>query len=403
MAKILFTWELGAGAGHCVNLAPLAAALVARGHDVWIAARNLVMVRQVFGPLEVNYLPAPYLSEQPPNPIRQTVSLAHILHNSGFGDDATLEVLCKAWHNILEAVAPDVMVCEHSPMALLASRYRNMRRAVLGSGFVVPPAASPWPDLRYWIPLAGQSHDLRNADDVILRRVNAQLVRDGIQPLERLADLYADAEASFLLTFRELDHYPNRGDAQYIGAWFPDGGVDPTWPARDGPRLFAYLKPPAPGWRLAELLALLRETGLPTLLYVPGTDPTWRQKFETPRLRFASEPVNILKAASQCDLAILNGTAGSMTAMLLAGVPQLNIPFYLEQIVGSRRVADLGAGLVANPRRPEQIAARLMLLLRSDRYRQCAKAFSQKYADFNPQQAIHQTVEMIQSLITSGI
>ncbi|HJQ80663.1 MAG TPA: nucleotide disphospho-sugar-binding domain-containing protein, partial [Lacipirellulaceae bacterium] len=280
--------------------------------------------------------------------------------------------------------------------------YRNMRRAVLGSGFVVPPEISPWPDLRYWIPTSARSNDLRKAEDVLLRRVNEQLARDNVHPLERLADLYASADATFLLTFRELDHYPNRGDAQYLGSWFPEGGAEPEWPSGDRPRLFAYLKPPAPGWRLAELLAFLRETGLSTLVYVPGVDSAWRQKFETPRLRFAGGPVNIHKAAKECDVAIFNGTAGSMTAMLLAGIPQLNIPFYLEQIVGSRRVADLRAGLVANPRRPEQIAARLMLLLKSDGYRQHAKAFSQKYADFSPQQAIQQTVGMIQSLIRSG-
>jgi hypothetical protein len=401
MAKVLLAWELGGGAGHCVNLAPLAAALIERGHDVWIAARNLVMVRQVFGPLKVSYLPAPYLSEPPPNAIRQTVSLAHILHNTGFGGETTLDVLCNAWRNILDAIAPDIVVCEHSPMALLASRYRTVRRAVLGTGFLVPPAVSPWPDLRYWMPSHAQSDDLAKEEDAILRRLNAQLVRDGVQPLDRLADLYAGADASFLLTFRELDHYPKRGDAQYFGAWFPEGGIDPEWPAGSGPRLFGYLKPPAPDWRLAELLAFLRETGLCTLLYVPDVEPSWRSKYETPRLRFASNPVNIHRVATQCDVAVFNGTAGSMTAMLLAGVPQLNIPFYLEQIVGSRRVADLGAGLVANPRRPEQIAARLMLLLQSDHYRNSAMAFSQKYAGFDQQQAIDQTVEAILRLISS--
>jgi hypothetical protein len=400
MAKVFLAWELGGGAGHCVNLAPLAAALIAQGHDVWIAARNLAMVRHVFGRMRVGYLQAPYLAEHMPNPVRHTASFAHILHNNGFGDEETLEVLLKAWRNLFEAITPDIVVCEHSPMALLASRFRSGRRAVLGNGFTVPPAVTPWPDLRYWIPPSDRSDDLQMTEDVILRRINEQLVRDGVQPLGRLADLYADADASLLLTFQELDHYPNRGDAQYAGGWSREEGVEPEWPAGDGPRLFGYLKPPGPGWQFAEVLGFLREMGLSTLLYVPGVDPLWQRKFETSRLRFASRPVNIHMVATQCDVAILNGTGGSMTAMLLAGVPQLNIPFFLEQIVGSRRVADLGAGLIANPRRPQQFAARLMSLLQSDRYWQSAKAFSKKYADFKPQQAIDQTVSTINSLIT---
>jgi UDP:flavonoid glycosyltransferase YjiC (YdhE family) len=401
MATVLLAWELGGGAGHCVSLAPLASGLIARGHDVWVAARNLATVRRVFGPMKVGYLQAPYLAEQPPNPIRHTVSLAHILHNTGFGDQATLEVFCKAWRNLLESTGPDLAVCDHSPMSLLACRYQNIPCAVLGTGFSVPPTISPWPDLRYWLPSSEQANDLGKAEEVILRRVNEQLTRDKILPLARLADLYPEAGARFLRTFRELDHYPNRGNAEYIGAWSPEGGIEPEWPAGDGPRLFGYLKPPATGWRISELLTFLRETRLSTLLYVPGVNALWRRKFESPRLRFADGPVNIRKVAKQCDFAVFNGTAGSMTAMLLAGVPQLNMPFYLEQVISSRRLADLGAGLVANPRRIEQMAARLMSLVQADRYRQQAKAFAQKYSGFDQQQAIDRTVEALLYLIRS--
>jgi hypothetical protein len=56
MATILMSWELGAGAGHCVKLAPIAGRLIDRGHDVWLAPRDLATARHIFGSLPVRYL-----------------------------------------------------------------------------------------------------------------------------------------------------------------------------------------------------------------------------------------------------------------------------------------------------------------------------------------------------------
>jgi hypothetical protein len=39
-------------------------------------------------------------------------------------------VLSAAWRSLIEYVAPDAIVCEHAPMALLASRSFNVHRVV---------------------------------------------------------------------------------------------------------------------------------------------------------------------------------------------------------------------------------------------------------------------------------
>jgi len=49
--RIVLTWELGGGLGHMMNLRPLAAELVARGHEVFIAAGDLSRAIDVLGDL----------------------------------------------------------------------------------------------------------------------------------------------------------------------------------------------------------------------------------------------------------------------------------------------------------------------------------------------------------------
>src|SRR6266496_48209 len=47
--RALLIWELGGGLGHMMNLRPLAAEMVARGHEVYLAAGDLTRAVDVFG------------------------------------------------------------------------------------------------------------------------------------------------------------------------------------------------------------------------------------------------------------------------------------------------------------------------------------------------------------------
>ena len=321
-----------------------------------------------------------------------------VLHNTGFGDVETLDVLCGAWRNLLDAVEPDMLVCDHAPMALLASRWRQLRRVVVGTGFTVPPAVSPWPDLRYWSETNAADPTLQRDEKQIAANVNALLDRHRLPGVANLAAIY-EADATFLMTFQELDHYPERIDGSYCGTWIPRGEAAPEWPEGKGPRLFGYLKPPEAGWQLREFLGFLRELRLPTLVYMAGGERDWLKKMETPRLRFTFQPIDVRQTASQCDIAILHGNAGSVAAFLLHGVPQLNLPLFLEQTILSRRVVEMGAGLIANPNRPEQMAARLTVMLHDNRYRKAAAAFAGRYAHYDQEQSMGTMLSQIQELL----
>jgi hypothetical protein len=393
MAKILFAWELGAGLGHCVKAAPIAAGLIARGHSVYFAARNIVTARQVCGDLPIVYLPAPQLVGRTPGAVRQTFTFAHILHNAGFGDDAQLGALVANWRNLIELIKPAAVLCEHAPSALLASRCERVPRFVMGTGFSLPPKVSPWPDLR---PVATATVDELVCHEMqLLERANRILDAAGAERLNSISQIYEDVEGRFLTTFAELDHHRGRSGDAYCGAWSLDGGERVEWPAGDGPRVFAYLKSGPGPWRVETALAALRSLNARTIAYVPNASPAM-VALETPSFLVSSLPAAVSALRWECDLAVLHGTAGSTTQFLLAGVPVLLTPLFFEQAILSLRVSELGAGLVINPRGIDRIASFACKILQSGAFRQTAAAFSARHAQYNPlteQQAIVDAID----------
>lgn len=380
MARILIAWELGGGLGHCAMLEPIASRLIARGHEVYFAARDLVTAHRACGNIPVKLLPAPYSAGPPSTPVINTTTLAHILHNTGFGDRSELTALVSSWLNLFDFVQPAAVLCEHAPVALLASRCRDLRRMAIGYGFTLPPDVSPLPAMRPDGP-----HDQLSAarcEQQALERVNEQLIREAGRPLERLSQLYSETNAQFLLTFKELDHHPQRGVADFRGLWSPAGGDPPSWPIGAGPRVFAYLKASAAPWRVELLLALLRELPIRAVAYI-GDAGGDLLKLQSSALTISPRRLDAAAVAAQCDLAILHGTVGATTQFLRAGVPVLSLPLYFEQGIMAQRVANLGAGLTADPRRIENIAARLWTLLADPRYRDAAQAFAVRYSGYD--------------------
>ena len=278
MANVLLTWEMGGGAGHCVKLAPIAQRLACAGHRISFAARDPLLAQRFCGQLPVTYYQAPKVLEKPANRIRHPRTMAQILHNTRFGEERHLRMLVRAWRDLFEAVQPDVVICDYSPTALLASRWHDHRRIILGTGFELPPTLVPLPDIEYWRSDKLDSNELLEVETVVLDRANGLLRRDGKQALEYLAEIFADVDLSYLMTLAELDHYPHRQSARYWGAWSPSGGCVPSWPNSHGPRIFGYLKPQRPHWELGGFLSILRGRQMATLMFVPGADRGWLQR-----------------------------------------------------------------------------------------------------------------------------
>jgi UDP:flavonoid glycosyltransferase YjiC (YdhE family) len=399
MATILMTWELGGGLGHLMQLLPLARGLVARGHTVVAALRDLSKVENVFGPGPVRYLQAPIKMGTARRVIRPPVTFAHLLHNCGFAELPELRTLTSAWRNLIAMSRPDLILFDHSPAALLASRAfgTNVRRVVIGSGFCIPPdVPSPPFVLRPW--LNADPASLAADEKTLLDRVNHLLGEWRRLQIERVAQIYSEVDDTFLLTFRELEHFPERQGAVYRGAWTEGRGKPPQWPAAEGrKRIYAYLKDfPS----LPLLLQALRQSGHAVIVYADGVSAELRKCYTSDTLRFEMSPLHLGQAAKECDLAILNSGHGTTAAMLLAGKPALLIPIYLEQgLLAKAAERNTGAALEASHKDGEQVVQRLEKMLGSDDYADAAHRFAARYADFDPVEQNERMVDRMEQLI----
>ena len=192
MAKVLLTWELGGGSGHFVNLRPFVCGLEAAGHKVFAALRDLGKGPDLLGGNAVTFLQAPYKADVPRNVIPLARTFADILHNVGFGDAAELAVRVDAWRDLIDSVAPDLIIFDHSPTALLAARGGKARRVLLGDSFCCPPDCAPFPDLRPWLPR--RSTGLFQTEKSVLENVNRVLRSRGQPALARLGQLYGEVD-----------------------------------------------------------------------------------------------------------------------------------------------------------------------------------------------------------------
>jgi hypothetical protein len=94
-AAHLLAWKLGGGLGHLAHLRLLGEALLARGHRVVAAVRDLTAAAGVFAGTEIPCLQAPMKIRLSPRRIEPLLSAAHVLHNTGFADVEELAALVE--------------------------------------------------------------------------------------------------------------------------------------------------------------------------------------------------------------------------------------------------------------------------------------------------------------------
>lgn len=391
MFDVLFTWELGGGLGHVGRLRPLAEAFLRRGKSVAFAVRDVRFCSTVFQGTPIRWFQAPAKIGRPQNEITEPRTFAEILHNVGFGDLEELTSLAMGWRNLLGILQPKLVILEHSPIAALSVRGTTAKTAAVGTGFNCPADTDPLQDLRPWV---GGS-PAPDAETSVLARINTVLGGLGQPPLPRISRLYADADATELITFPELDPYGARPGVRYWGTWNSSWGIRPQWPPGT-PRVFFYLKPcPA----LEPLLKAIAPVGLAAIIYVPELAPDRIRAIIGGAALVLSEPADLCHILQSCDLAVLHGTHGVLTEALLAGKPTLNLPLNLEQLLHAQRVEKLRAGLTGNPGDAAQAPRLLKAVLERGVLRQGAQAFAQRYQALDPAAQADKLADRLMSLL----
>jgi len=213
----------------------------------------------------------------------------------------------------------------------------------------------------------------------VLHTINGVLVQLKAAPLAHLHALFEIEEAA-LLTLPELDHYEHRGAARYWGVLARRGGRVPapqTWPAGDGPRIFAYIRQARPV--ATAIIAAIHAAGCRGIVYDPG----WTAGMEAPpAITIVTTPVDIGQMVEDADIGIMHGTS-TAGAFLMGGKPVLSVASHLEQYLFGVRIAQLGAGLVVRADgAPAAIGDALRELLTNGAFAHEARAFAARYAAF---------------------
>lgn len=392
--SVLYAWEFGAALGHVGAFMPFASALRAAGHQLHWAVAHPAEVGEYLAAAGERWLPAPSIPEQVrPGP---PLSYADILLRYGYAQAKSLFGLTGAWRELMRLSGAQLVLADHAPTAVLAARTLDLPVMLFSNGFTVPPRRDPLPNMRAWMELPEEQ--LRTLDSAARDSINRVLERFRKPPLHCTAELFAVAEEA-LVTFPELDHYPDRGPARYWGS-LPSAGTGrpAAWPQVAGSRLFAYLRPGLP--HLQALLDALHRFGAATLAYVPGIDPALRIRYAAPHLVFLDHAADLRQMAREADCAITYASLATSTAFLLAGKPLLLLPGHLEQYMLARRIEEMGAGSVVSPDQPAgDLRSRLAALLSEPGWRDNARAFATKYAAFDQQAVAANLVRRVAELL----
>jgi UDP:flavonoid glycosyltransferase YjiC (YdhE family) len=379
MSRIAFVWELGSSYGHISVLLPFARRLKQRGHDVVLVLRELHNVSGILGdgiPILQAPLWLPQLNGLPEPPL----NYSEILMRYGYFNADGLVGLVSAWRSLFALHGSDVIVADHSPTALLSARSMGLAATTLGTGFYFPPRQTPMPNMRTWLNVPRGR--LENSDMLVLNNMNTVLAAHKVKPLVSVSELFG-IEGNFLCTFAELDHYSQREPAKYWGAcWNMEMGQEVSWPDGEGKRVFVYLEPQSRDF--ASVLEAIAVLGLRAIVCAPGISDDLRRKYENPRIIVSTKPFRLDKLLAECDLAIGYAGHGMTAGMLMAGVPLLLLPTQLERFLLAMRVAAMGAGIAVNPETPPpDYVTVIRSMLDAPGYRENARLFAKKYADFD--------------------
>jgi UDP:flavonoid glycosyltransferase YjiC (YdhE family) len=391
MAKIEFAWELGAGTGHVTTLLPVAAAMKRRGHEVRFFLRDLSAGADLEGARDIPREGAPIWTG--PATVEAPLNFGEILLNFGYHDAPQHKALVDAWRERLQG--SQAVVANVAPAAHLAARTLGIPSFEISQGFHAPPPGMPSPPLRHWEPAPRAR--LEASDRRVLQVINTVLAGYGARPITTLGELFAGR--LMLLTYPELDIYPERGPSDYYGITDSgEGRAVPDWPSGAGPRLFAYLYTYFKG--LDPLLAAIAARQQPALVFCRGIDPKLKEKYAGSSIHFPSDAMSVSRVLPGADMVICHASHQMTAQALLAGKPVLLLPTQLEQFLIMRRLVRYGAGLGIAPEVPNaDYPSALKALAENAEYAAKAREFAGRYAGHSRAAALATMVARIEAAL----
>lgn len=324
MARILLGWELGAGSGHTTRLLELAAILSARGHEPLFAPQQV-------GPFAAHWptwqapvwprLLEPLFRRFPQRPATMGDNLAYL----GLDDAEAMAAMIMAWDRLILDARPDAVIAEFAPLLQVAARGRVPTLA-FGTGFSLPPAEMP-----HFPGLLGNPAVV--AEPSLLATLNDALRRTERAPLTALPEIFA-ADLSLVATFVELDPY-RQWRREPVGAPAICGPVPLS--TGEGEEVFVYFngktKRPNAFWQG------LADSRLSVRVHDSILNDDDIKALERVGISVARTPVPFDEIVARSRLLISHGGLGFVSSGLLAGLPQIIIPFDGEKLLTGEAIA----------------------------------------------------------------
>jgi len=333
MARILLGWELGAGNGHTSRLLELAAIIAARGHEPLFAPQQI-------GPFAAHWptwqapvwprLLEPLFRRFPQRP----ATMGDILAYLGLDDPYAMAAMILAWDRVILDAQPDAIIAEYAPMLQLAAKGRVPTLA-FGTGFSLPPAQMPCFPSLFGNPAVVSEPSL-------LSTLNTSLRRTDRAPLMALPEIFA-ADHSLVATFKELDPY-RQWRRELVGVPAVCGPVPLT--TGEGEELFVYFN--GKSNRPNTFWQGLVDSRLSVRVHDTILNDDDITMLEGVGIHVARTPIPFDEIVARSRLLISHGGLGFVSSALLAGLPQIIIPFDGEKLLTANAAAVSGACLLAS-------------------------------------------------------
>lgn len=389
MARIVFAWEIGARLGHIGPMMPVAAGLAARGHIVHAYLREPEGAADMADAASLRIFPAPrWIGEVV---VPAGLNLGELLLNYGFHAPDALAQLVEAWRDRLAGA--DLLVSNVAPAAIVAARILGLPYLEMSQGFHIPPASFPAPPFRDWEPVPRRR--LEMADRRVLDSINAISSAHDVPALDTLGGLYIGRLA--LLTYPELEMYPERGPSEYYGIVAGASRDMVDWPAGT-PRMLAYLY--ADYRHLSAFLDAISRRAGAAVVVCPGIEGTLRARFSSEQFIVSEALLDLPRMVKTADLVACHASHQTTSEALLAGRPVLLMPTQAEQFLTMRRVVRFGAGLgVASDVQQPDFDSALASLLEKPAFTARARAFGARYLAHDRARALRSLIERCEQAI----
>jgi hypothetical protein len=263
-------------------------------------------------------------------------SYADVLFRCGFESEDSLRIRVFYWHGLFDDIRPDLLVCDHSPTAVLAAAGR-VPTVHVGSGFANPPIGKPLIALN-----PGNKTEARERENMVMDAIRAVQDSFGVRPPETVSSLFESAEI-FACCLPELDPYRSVRDPPAVG---PLHALPGFAPVRGKPFLFGYLNSGDP--RALPLAKGLAKAKVQSGLYVRGAPGELAETLRGSSVTLFERPQNLPEALKSASAVLHHGGLSTTETALAAGRPQFLLPRNLEQDLTAKAVEAMGCGVNLN-------------------------------------------------------